>query len=208
MRCVAISDTHCNLRKMKIPDGDLLIHAGDWTNYGRPHELQGELDYFYSLPHARKLWIAGNHDFVLENERPTNVPENVHYLQDEGVEIEGHYFYGSPWVPAYGGWAFNMEEWEMEKVFSVIPDQTEVLITHCPPKTIRDAIVERYPSGWEDTLNIGSRALLDKIKTLTKLRYQIHGHVHEQYGSSVINGVTYINAASHYGINPPIEFDL
>ena len=31
MRIVAISDTHTKERELAIPDGDVLIHAGDFT---------------------------------------------------------------------------------------------------------------------------------------------------------------------------------
>ena len=31
IRCVAISDTHCKTDKYKLPEGDILFHAGDFS---------------------------------------------------------------------------------------------------------------------------------------------------------------------------------
>ncbi len=35
IRVVCISDTHNQHQKLTIPDGDILIHGGDFTNFGR-----------------------------------------------------------------------------------------------------------------------------------------------------------------------------
>lgn len=45
MRVVCISDTHSQHNSMTnaIPDGDVLVHAGDFTNTGDPDEV-GEGD--------------------------------------------------------------------------------------------------------------------------------------------------------------------
>jgi 3',5'-cyclic AMP phosphodiesterase CpdA len=40
LRLVCISDTHCsNLLDLNIPDGDFLIHAGDFSQMGDVHEV-------------------------------------------------------------------------------------------------------------------------------------------------------------------------
>ncbi|KAG9632525.1 hypothetical protein KCU69_g20257, partial [Aureobasidium melanogenum] len=61
IRVVCLSDTHCQI-PASVPDGDLLIHAGDLTQAGTPKELQAQLDWLNSLPHTHKVVIAGNHD--------------------------------------------------------------------------------------------------------------------------------------------------
>lgn len=64
IRVVCISDTHCQPYPghVAIPDGDLLIHAGDLCNDGSLHEIQAAVDWLQSLPHAQKVVICGNHD--------------------------------------------------------------------------------------------------------------------------------------------------
>jgi hypothetical protein len=61
IRVVCISDTH-TLQWPEIPDGDLLIHAGDLCNDGSVREIQDTVDWLRSLPHPHKIAIGGNHD--------------------------------------------------------------------------------------------------------------------------------------------------
>jgi predicted phosphodiesterase len=49
-----------------IPNGDLIIHAGDVTEYGTEEELQDFILWFSKLPHKYKIFIAGNHDLCLQ----------------------------------------------------------------------------------------------------------------------------------------------
>ena len=39
LRCDVISDTHNKHRSLRIPDGDVLLHCGDFTNSGRIAEI-------------------------------------------------------------------------------------------------------------------------------------------------------------------------
>ncbi|KAF9894436.1 hypothetical protein FE257_007939 [Aspergillus nanangensis] len=61
IRVVCISDTH-TLEWTDIPDGDLLIHAGDLANDGSVREIQASIDWLRTLPHPHKVVICGNHD--------------------------------------------------------------------------------------------------------------------------------------------------
>lgn len=68
LRIVCISDTHTLLDKITIPEGDILIHAGDFTKTGKLDEIRKFRRHLDALPHARKLFIAGNHDLTLDTE--------------------------------------------------------------------------------------------------------------------------------------------
>ena len=46
MKIVAFSDTHNLHRQTQIPEGDILIHAGDFTDRGTLDEVHDFLDYF------------------------------------------------------------------------------------------------------------------------------------------------------------------
>ena len=101
LRLVLLSDTHGLHRELSIPDGDVLVHAGDFCNAGEAVEARVLGEFFRDLPHRHKVVIAGNHDRCLEAD-PGLSPEifaGCHYLLDSGVEIGGMTFRGSPWQP-------------------------------------------------------------------------------------------------------------
>jgi predicted phosphohydrolase len=101
MRLVILSDTH-GLHGFigSVPDGEVLIHAGDMAGRGTLEDIEGFLGWFGALPHPHKLLVAGNHDWLFER-RPTVVegliPSGITYLRDAGVSIQGINFWGSPW---------------------------------------------------------------------------------------------------------------
>ena len=66
---VCVSDTH-NLHGAlpPLPQGDVLLHAGDFTMRGEPEEVQRFAEWWHAQPHPQKVVIAGNHDFCLEVE--------------------------------------------------------------------------------------------------------------------------------------------
>ena len=57
MRIVCISDTHSMHRQIQVPDGDLLIHAGDSLGVGTLDELEDLDQWFSELPHTNKILI-------------------------------------------------------------------------------------------------------------------------------------------------------
>lgn len=61
IRVVCLSDTH-SLQWSDVPDGDILIHAGDLTNDGSARDIQEAVDWLKTLNHPHKVVIGGNHD--------------------------------------------------------------------------------------------------------------------------------------------------
>jgi predicted phosphohydrolase len=59
LRIVCISDTHNDDPSAKVPDGDILLHAGDMTDDGTLEELETTLSWIRKLPHKKKVIIAG-----------------------------------------------------------------------------------------------------------------------------------------------------
>ncbi|KAL6743288.1 hypothetical protein Aduo_016343 [Ancylostoma duodenale] len=202
LKVVCISDTHDQLDLVKdIPDGDVLIHAGDLTNYGSERELKKVNEELGRLPHKHKLIVAGNHDLGfddsedpkgrLEKYRGQGTPKgyllltNVTYLQDKGVEIEGVKFFGSSWHPLYG-YPFYRPRSELKKKWKVLPSNLDVLITHTPALGYLDTFGDER---W------GCRYLLEEIEDRVKPKFHVFGHVHERYGA-LSNGATiFVNAA-------------
>src|SRR5271166_4785835 len=153
MKIVAISDTHEQHAQVVVPEGDILIHSGDFTNLGKIPAVASFAKWMGSQPHKHKILIAGNHELTLQSPY-RNIVTNLFkengiiYLEDSGVEINGLFFYGAPWTPFFNDWAFNLPRRGMELMakWDMIPDNTNVLITHGPPKGILD-----------DTINDGSQ---------------------------------------------------
>ena len=207
MKIVTISDTHCMHREVDVPDGDVLIHAGDMTGRGEMERLLDFCEWMNELPHKHKIVIAGNHDFCFENWRRDEairmMEEVAVYLEDSSVVIDGVKFYGSPWQPEFCDWAFNLPRGEaLREVWSKIEADTDVLITHGPPL----GILDKCPGG-----NVGDEELAKAIDGLN-LKYHIFGHIHEGYGTTKAGEVTHINASNCTGsyrpINPPITFEI
>jgi Icc-related predicted phosphoesterase len=209
VRMVCISDTHNFHSKIDVPDGDVLIIAGDVCVHGSVYELAAVNEFLGSLPHRHKLLVAGNHDWcfanLVEREEARRLLKNAIYLEDSGVEINGVKYWGSPWQPEFHHWAFNLPRGpKLAEVWAKIPSDTDVLITHTPPFSILDK------NGNGD--HCGCGALLDALNNRVQPRIHVFGHVHESYGTLEADGTTFINASICDGqyrpINPPIVIDL
>lgn len=207
MRVAFISDTHNRHQQVVLPSADILIHAGDVSGRGTQKEIEDFLVWFSSQPHKYKIFIAGNHDFFIQ-QNPEKfqsiLPKNVIYLQDEMVEIEGKKIYGSPWTPRFMNWAFMREKGrDISLVWKKIPSNIDVLITHGPAFGFHDEVYTGIQVGCEDL------ALeLERIKP----KYFLFGHIHECYGVTERGGITFMNGAvlnERYVLqNAPLVFNL
>jgi Icc-related predicted phosphoesterase len=204
MKIVCVSDTHGQHNNLRnIPDGDVLIHAGDLTNDAGRASLRSFLVWFEAQPHRHKIFIAGNHDWAfqkwpdLAKAMVKEVAPSVHYLQDSGVELEGVKFWGSPVQPFFLDWAFNRVRGDdIQRHWDMIPNDTQVLITHGPAHGRLDLLVpDVYGNGKAD--RAGCHNLKATIEARLKaLQLHVFGHLHYQGGQQEIDGgVTYINAA-------------
>ena len=127
MRIVCISDTHEKHNKVVLPEGDVLVHAGDATFRGDDVPTQKFLDWYGSQPHKHKILIAGNHDWNWDkNEaywRKRAVERGIAYLQDQRWKIDGIKFYGTPWQPEFCNWAFNVPRGkELAEIWAAIDE--------------------------------------------------------------------------------------
>lgn len=77
IRFVCISDTHGLHSHLNIPSGDVLIHAGDFTNIGEPEITQEFNQWLGKLPHPTKVVIAGNHDLCFDIENYSKLTQRV-----------------------------------------------------------------------------------------------------------------------------------
>lgn len=208
MKFVAISDTHCRHNNLKLPKGDVLLHAGDITYKGEKSEVVDFLKWFDKQPYKHKIFIAGNHDFFFEREKEETIqglmPKSVTYLKDSGIEINGIRVWGSPVTPWFYNWAFNrLRGPAIARHWKMVPPDTDVLLTHGPAFGILDCVINQS--------HVGCKDLMKKIREL-KPKVHVCGHIHEAYGQEKKAGVHFYNASvlnEYYELtNPPLSFEL
>jgi len=217
MKLCFISDTHTlhsNLEKDSFHDDiDVLVHCGDITSKGDFFDVQLFSSWFREVKAKHRICIAGNHDFCFQKNYKKDSTKKyteghealtkkrwvdsleIHgqckYLEDEEIIIEGVKFYGSPWQPEFSSWAFNLPRngFQLRAVWRKIPDDTDILITHGPPKGILD-LTKR------DNCYAGCERLKERVLELN-LAIHSFGHIHEQYGTleCAATGTTFINAS-------------
>ncbi|KAK4221842.1 Metallo-dependent phosphatase-like protein [Podospora fimiseda] len=184
---VCLSDTH-NHHPSSIPDGDILIHAGDLTNSGTFSELQTAHNWLNTLSHPHKIVITGNHDLLLDPLRGDQTKRDklgwgdIIYLQDSSATItvankREIKIYGSPRTPKSGNWAF--EYLRSEDIWrNKIPEGVDILVTHGPPKGHLDSF---------KGLSKGS-GCVSLLKEVWMVRPSLHvlGHVHAGRGIEVV----------------------
>lgn len=196
-RLVLMSDTHGSHRNVLLPDGDVLIHAGDVTRKGEQSTVEDLSSWFGSVAskYSEIVCICGNHDLPFHNEfydkhwrdfqhRNKLDPdhfraslENCTYLEDSSHVLDNGSLtvYGSPWTPYFFGWAFNLQRGEeiLEK-WKKIPKETDILITHGPPLGRGDLAVPFQGKP----RRTGCFDLLKEVQTRVKPRVHIFGHIH------------------------------
>ena len=196
MRILHISDTHSRHRKLPpLPNADIIIHSGDFTFAGSENEAYDFINWFCDLPFQHKIFIAGNHDLCMYGaDSIDGLPNNVHYLCNNSIEISNVTFFGIP---------LFMEETmdgSFDRMINDIPDNTNVLITHQAPYGFCDEYREHH---------CGDRALREKTDMLPSLRCHLYGHQHEANAMIACNGIIFSNAAvldNHYNLiaNPRV----
>jgi len=196
MRIVCVSDTHRQHRAVEIPEGDLLIYAGDiaCARESEPILTQDFNEWLAYLPCKWKVVIAGNHDAFFEKEPKLarSTITNAFYLENNSIEIEGMKIWGSPYTPFFCDWSFGATVKEIDKIWQGIPEDTNILVTHGPPFGILDIL--SHPQLDIDgmyTWSGGCHRLRERLLLLKEVKLHVFGHIHEGYGKRDI----YVNAS-------------
>ena len=171
MKILHLSDTHGRHRQIKnMPTADVIVHSGDVGHNGTEDEVLDFLNWYIELPYPHKIFVAGNHDLCLwDAEGIEDLPENLYFLQDKGVTIDGVKFFGL---------AYNHPE-------ELIPDDADIVVTHEPPVMILDKSAGTH---W------GNAILRNRILEI-KPQYHLFGHAHESYGTLEQGDIIFSNAA-------------
>lgn len=209
MRFVCIADTHNLHSKITLPKGDVLIVAGDICSSGRINQVTSFSYWLDKWDFKYKIIISGNHDMCLMHNSYVSFSRGVSYLCDKPMYIRIGYpqdlfVYGMPWCPEFGNWAFMLprDGFSLKRKVDLIPDQTDILITHTAPFGILD--------DTEDNEHAGCRLLREKVdKIMPKIH--IFGHFHGGYGTYQNHKTLFVNCSicnnQYDPINKPIVID-
>ncbi len=217
MKVTAISDLHGDRPRLK--GGDLLIIAGDLTARDRLSEYLDFCHWLKNQNYDKKIVIAGNHDMRIQKEpfQFDTMLTGDTYLCDSGTEVEyeeeveeEHKFkglisykvkrklklWGTPWTQWFQGVnpdcaAFMLRtEFELKDKFDLIPEDTDILITHGPCAQRLDHTLYGDRAG-----STALRSRVDYLASQKQLKYHFHGHIHEAYGEHEEGGLKTYNVA-------------
>ncbi|GFN83612.1 metallophosphoesterase mpped2 [Plakobranchus ocellatus] len=237
IRFVCMSDTHGRIERVdfckRVPHGDVLLHAGDFTMYSELNEYVAFNDFLAKLPHKVKLAIPGNHEIALDPrgfnsyhtklrralgstvaeselslqdliKETKSLVSEARILIDEMVEICGIKIYGLPWLPQYGLHGFGLSRGKLLlNRYNNCPAGIDILLSHGPPLGFGDFTLRRK--------HVGCVELLNSVTKRIKPKYVVSGHIHEGYGIQTDGKTTYINCATcnkdYRPSQDPIVFD-
>lgn len=210
-----ISDLHGYYPKLE--GGDILIVAGDLTARDTPDQFDEFFSWLSMQNYKKAVFIAGNHDNLLQKgcvpflelDKPYDI--SIDYLCDSGTEFEGLKIWGSPWTLNFPGMnphckAFTVDtEEELAEKWKLIPEDTDILITHSPPYGILDKTI--------DGIEAGSSSMHDVFCAPNKnylFKLHVFGHIHEAYGKSNLGKRVNASLVNEYyqPVNKPIRVIL
>ena len=205
MKIVALSDTHNQHKKIVIPDGDILVHCGDFSNTGAMHEIQSFANWFGKQSHKIKILVPGNHEVSMDplfydtnwkkfHKKKVEIPTDywtsrgIIVLNNETITIEGIKIWGCPALPSnQDNWAFHFTSFqESDNTFKEIND-IDIMITHSPPYGILDIV----SSG----INIGNEEMVVHVTDRIRPKLCLFGHVHRPGNFINEHGTHFYNVA-------------
>ena len=221
VKICAISDIHGSL--IDIPECDILCICGDIL----PLDIQRKNDasvgwlagtfqkWLLDAPCKYVVMIWGNHDFIGQKyedkyytgdecaqiifQNDLGPDPKIYILSDDSIELMGIKFYGTSWCPELKNWAFYADSENLKTYFDMIPCDTDVILTHCPPKFGQQGIVLQ-PNSWNFGSNFGCQELQDAIEKKFAVKststFILSGHIHSgNHCEEVCGGLVYRNVS-------------
>lgn len=199
VRLLALSDTHTFFPELDtLPEADLLVHCGDWTDSGYGHSgapmraveawvKQAKRKYPYVLA------LHGNHDVGVRNR---------HWQAMGAVALDGLTwthpsgltFHGVALTPAYDfpemAWQWDHMTYEPEVEAAAWQfGKVDVVVAHGPPW----GYLDRSETG----RHIGSRMALEYIRE-HQPRLYLCGHAHSGRGEAQVRETRIVNVAGSW----------
>lgn len=138
-----------------------------------------------ALPCDKVFFIAGNHDWValrdsefmravfpMDGKVTYLYHEKVSYVSKEGKEYK---LFGTPFCKQFGNWAFMEEGDELAKLYTAIPYDLDILLSHDQPYGYGDVILQEI--YWNEGRHIGNKPLLEAV-FVKQPKYMFCGHLH------------------------------
>ena len=182
-----------------------------WGN----HDFVGEKLYKYgSEEYFEPSWSNGMSSVGMENFLFQNDEHGkIHILQDNWIMINDIKFYGTPWCPNLRNWAFYGDSKQLLNQFNKIPDDVDVLITHCPPKYgLQGTVLETNWNYMNDFGCVELQQVIDE-RFADKDMWVLSGHIHSgKHEIEKMNNVKYRNCSiknEDYEVAyQPFEFEI
>jgi len=175
VRVVAASDIHGFADQLSLPDGDILILAGDYSGSGS--ELRAFLRWLKRQAgrYQDVALIPGNHDeaLMLPTLRALIESYGVHPLIGREGTFQGLRIYGQPFTPQLGTWPWMASPERLAQIWAAVPAGLDILVSHGPPYGILDI--------GEDGEHAGDPAFAANLARM-RPRVVLCGHIHEQAG--------------------------
>ena len=203
MKVWFISDTHGKHLELHVPSNiDLVIHCGDESNNGDAYlnepEARNFFEWYSALEIPTKVFVPGNHSTAIEQELIQNCDyPQLRFLIHNKTDWNGLKIFGSPYTPEFYNWSYMKPRSELDAVWQTIPDDIDILITHGPPKGIRD-VTKDFDTG--EPVHVGSKSLRTHVDTRIKPMFHAFGHIHDEkaiqnFGTTSLNGTQFINCS-------------
>lgn len=207
LRVVCVSDTHGRHRNVVVPAGDVLIHAGDFTHFGKMKDVQDFNTWLGELPHRVKIVVNGNHECNAEWSSATAcLLSNATFLCDQGIELKLTAAANPKDLTTTDGGAGTTNGTASSagdvplRVFGtqfywpnstprglMMPREADILVTHGPVL------------GFVDGNGAGCPVMLAHVEQ-ARPRLVVCGHIHQAHGvkegTGSVEGVTFVNAAN------------
>ncbi len=192
MKIWFISDTHNRHAELEVPDVNLVIHCGDEASVRKPwlNQIQSQsfFNWFNGLDIETKVFVPGNHSTAVAEGlvKPADYP-SIRFLVHEAVVWHGLRIFGSPYTPMFFDWAYMKMREDLDAIWATIPEDTDILVTHGPPKGILDVTRD-----WrtKKPIHIGSLSLTRHVEQRIRPKFHAFGHLHDEPGISNFGTLT------------------
>ena len=163
-----------------MPPGDVLIHAGDFTRYGRRSDADDFNEWLGTLPYAHNLVVLGNHEVHADwAEQVADVLFNATVLKHQTFAMDGLTLFGCDFF-----WPVEQNAWEPP--YGAIPEGVDVVVAHGPCAGLADG-------------GMGCATLIEHMARV-RPRLFVCGHIHHAAGvvegTGRLEGTTFANVAS------------
>jgi Icc-related predicted phosphoesterase len=203
-KITCISDTHGKHWDIKTEGGDLLILAGDYEIL-TIEDLRDFRSWLNKQQYRYRVLVMGNHDFLFSKqpvEFLRNQFTNCHILYNDAIIVDGIKIWGSPMSPKFLNWAYMASEFDLSEIYSKIPKDTDIIISHSPPHAILDSL----PDG-KHVVSYALQGILKKINPKLFVCGHIHGAADDYFNGKTL----FVNASvldeKYQLVNEPYNLD-